>query len=121
MSLTLIDFFCGAGGSSQGATAVPGVTARLAANHWAKAIESHALNFPDTEHYKGDLHDADVAKFPFGKAEQLRFSLEASTGVVYGIADAFRLHRHTYLVAFDAADPSVNAKARSAVMTSWGT
>jgi hypothetical protein len=62
-----------------------------------------------------------VAKFPFGKAEQLRFSLEASIGVLYGIADAFRLHAHTYLVAFDAADPSVNAKARSAVMTSWGT
>jgi DNA (cytosine-5)-methyltransferase 1 len=66
VSLTLIDFFCGAGGSSQGATAVPGVTARLAANHWAKAIESHALNFPATEHFKGDLHDADVAKFPAG-------------------------------------------------------
>jgi DNA (cytosine-5)-methyltransferase 1 len=66
MSLTLIDFFCGAGGSSQGATAVPGVTARLAANHWAKAIESHALNFPATEHFRGDLHDADVAKFPAG-------------------------------------------------------
>jgi DNA (cytosine-5)-methyltransferase 1 len=66
MTLTLIDFFCGAGGSSQGATAVPGVTARLAANHWAKAIESHALNFPATEHFKGDLHDADVAKFPAG-------------------------------------------------------
>ena len=66
MSLTLIDFFCGAGGSSQGATAVPGVTARLAANHWARAIESHALNFPGTEHFRGDLHDADVAKFPAG-------------------------------------------------------
>lgn len=66
MSLTLIDFFCGAGGSSQGATAVPGVTARLAANHWARAIESHAVNFPDTEHFRGDLHDADVAGFPAG-------------------------------------------------------
>lgn len=66
MTLTLVDFFCGAGGSSQGATAVPGVTARLAANHWARAIESHALNFPDTEHFQGDLHDADVEKFPAG-------------------------------------------------------
>jgi DNA (cytosine-5)-methyltransferase 1 len=64
MSLTLIDFFCGAGGSSQGATAVQGVTARLAANHWQRAIDSHALNFPHTEHYRGDLHDADVEKFP---------------------------------------------------------
>jgi DNA (cytosine-5)-methyltransferase 1 len=67
VSLTLIDFFCGAGGSSQGATAVPGVTARLAANHWARAIESHALNFPATEHFQGDLHDADVRRFPAGE------------------------------------------------------
>ena len=65
MSLTLIDFFCGAGGS-QGATSVPGVTARLAANHWARAIESHARNFPDTEHFQGDIHDANVARFPRG-------------------------------------------------------
>lgn len=67
MSLTLIDFFCGAGGSSQGGASVPGVTVRLAANHWAKAIESHALNFPATEHFQGDLHDADVARFPAGE------------------------------------------------------
>src|SRR5258707_1170334 len=64
MTYKMPDFFCGAGGSSQGATAIPGVTASLAANHWAKAIESHAANFPDTEHFMGDLHDADVAKFP---------------------------------------------------------
>jgi DNA (cytosine-5)-methyltransferase 1 len=68
MSLTLVDFFCGAGGSSQGATAVPGVIARLAANHWARAIESHALNFPETGHFRSDLHDADVEKFPAGDA-----------------------------------------------------
>ena len=66
MALTLVDFFCGAGGSSQGAVAVPGVTARLAANHWQRAIDTHAANFPATEHYRGDLHDADVAKFPAG-------------------------------------------------------
>src|SRR5260370_30807285 len=66
MTLTLVDFFCGAGGSSQGAVAVPGVTARLAANHWQRAIDTHAANFPGTEHYRGDLHDADVGKFPAG-------------------------------------------------------
>ena len=67
MSLTLVDFFCGAGGSSQGAVAVPGVTARLAANHWQRAIDTHAANFPRTEHYRGDLHDADVRRFPAGE------------------------------------------------------
>jgi DNA (cytosine-5)-methyltransferase 1 len=66
VTLTLIDFFCGAGGSSQGAAAVPGVTVRLAANHWARAIESHALNFPDTDHFQGDLHDCDLEGFPAG-------------------------------------------------------
>jgi DNA (cytosine-5)-methyltransferase 1 len=64
MTLTLIDFFCGAGGSSQGAAAVPGVRVRLAANHWDRAIETHARNFPDADHYQGDLHDADVARLP---------------------------------------------------------
>lgn len=62
--LTYIDFFCGAGGSSSGAAAVPGVQPVLAANHWDRAITSHAANFPDAEHFTGDLHDADVARFP---------------------------------------------------------
>jgi DNA (cytosine-5)-methyltransferase 1 len=66
MTLTLVDFFCGAGGSSQGAVAIPGVDVRLAANHWQRAIESHAANFPGTEHFQGDLHEADVARFPAG-------------------------------------------------------
>lgn len=62
--LTYIDFFCGAGGSSSGAAAVPGVRPVLAANHWDRAVTSHAENFPDTDHFIGDLHDADVARFP---------------------------------------------------------
>jgi DNA (cytosine-5)-methyltransferase 1 len=64
VSLELIDFFCGAGGSSQGAAAVAGVSVRLAANHWDRAIESHAANFPHAEHYQGDIHDVDVARMP---------------------------------------------------------
>jgi len=64
VTLTYIDFFCGAGGSSAGAKAVPGVEPVLAANHWDKAIASHALNFPAADHFLGDLHDADVARFP---------------------------------------------------------
>lgn len=62
--LTLMDWFCGAGGSSQGAHAVPGVRVELAANHWAKAIESHARNFPQTDHYQGDIRDADITRWP---------------------------------------------------------
>jgi DNA (cytosine-5)-methyltransferase 1 len=45
---------------------VPGVSARLAANHWQRAIDTHAANFPHAEHFRGDLHDADVRRFPAG-------------------------------------------------------
>lgn len=55
---------CGAGGSSQGARAVPGVRVTRAANHWERAIESHAANFPDTDHYRGDIREAPVDRWP---------------------------------------------------------
>ncbi|MEO3869401.1 DNA cytosine methyltransferase [Nonomuraea sp. B12E4] len=64
MTLTLMDWFCGAGGSSQGAHAVPGVRVTLAANHWQRAIESHASNFPETDHYQGDIREAPVDRWP---------------------------------------------------------
>jgi DNA (cytosine-5)-methyltransferase 1 len=62
--LTLMDWFCGAGGSSQGAHAVPGVEVTRAANHWQRAIESHATNFPTTDHYLGDIREAPVDRWP---------------------------------------------------------
>lgn len=63
-ALTVMDWFCGAGGSSQGAHAVPGVRVTRAANHWERAIESHAANFPDTDHYRGDIREAPVDRWP---------------------------------------------------------
>ncbi|MCI3155505.1 DNA cytosine methyltransferase [Streptomyces sp. GB4-14] len=62
--LTLMDWFCGAGGSSQGVHAVPGVRVERAANHWKLAIESHAANFPTTSHYQGDIRKAPVWDWP---------------------------------------------------------
>ncbi|MBH0775047.1 DNA cytosine methyltransferase [Nocardia bovistercoris] len=62
--LELMDWFCGAGGSSQGAHSVPGVRVTRAANHWARAIETHAANFPDTDHHLGDIREAPVARWP---------------------------------------------------------
>ncbi|MGW5569806.1 DNA cytosine methyltransferase [Nocardia thailandica] len=59
-----MDWFCGAGGSSQGAHAVPGVTVTRAANHWQKAIETHSINFPETDHWIGDIREAPVANWP---------------------------------------------------------
>ncbi|GAB3380700.1 DNA cytosine methyltransferase [Amycolatopsis echigonensis] len=61
---TLYDEFAGFGGSSQGATAVPGVEMLLAANHDPLSVEVHGMNFPDADHYCGDIAKADIAGFP---------------------------------------------------------
>lgn len=53
-NLTITDFFCGAGGSSIGATRA-GYEVQIAANHWDVAIATHSLNFPDTEHEQADI------------------------------------------------------------------
>ncbi len=58
-NLTMTDLFCGAGGSSTGAVAVPGVSVQLAANHWALAIETHNANHPDTDHLQADISQFD--------------------------------------------------------------
>lgn len=63
-ALTVMDWFCGAGGSSQGAHAIPGVRVERAANHWERAIESHAANFPEVDHYRGDIREAPVERWP---------------------------------------------------------
>ncbi|MER7011522.1 DNA cytosine methyltransferase [Saccharopolyspora sp. NPDC000359] len=62
--LTITDLFCGAGGSALGATAVPGVELRIAANHWQLAVESHAANFPRAEHDCADISQIDVRRYP---------------------------------------------------------
>ncbi|GAA2110701.1 DNA cytosine methyltransferase [Streptomyces synnematoformans] len=62
--LTLMDWFCGAGGSSQGADAVPGVRVELAANHWQLALDSHASNFPNVRHERGDIRELPVHTWP---------------------------------------------------------
>lgn len=62
MSLTFIDIFCGAGGSSLGLTAA-GFELRLAANHWQRAITTHSANF-DAEHLCADVNNYDLRRFP---------------------------------------------------------
>jgi DNA (cytosine-5)-methyltransferase 1 len=62
--LTVMDWFCGAGGSSQGMHSIPGVRMARAANHWERAIESHAANFPEVDHYRGDIREAPVESWP---------------------------------------------------------
>ena len=63
-ALTVMDWFCGAGGSSQGMHSIPGVRVERAANHWERAIQSHEANFPDASHYRGDIREAPVWAWP---------------------------------------------------------
>ncbi len=62
--LTLTDLFCGAGGSSTGAIAVPGVTVRIASNHWDLAVATHNTNHPDADHLCADLSQISPRYFP---------------------------------------------------------
>lgn len=57
--LTMTDMFCGAGGSSTGALSVPGIEVRTAMNHWARAIETHNVNHPKTDHVTADISQVD--------------------------------------------------------------
>jgi DNA (cytosine-5)-methyltransferase 1 len=62
--LTLTDLFAGAGGSSTGAIAVPGVEVRLAANHWELAVEVHNSNHPGADHLCADISMYDPRRVP---------------------------------------------------------
>jgi len=64
MSLTVTDLFAGAGGSSTGAVSVPGVTVRLAANHWQKAVDVHNANHPDADHLCADISQVNPRYVP---------------------------------------------------------
>jgi DNA (cytosine-5)-methyltransferase 1 len=61
--ITATDQFCGAGGSSIGATRA-GVEVRLAMNHWKLAIETHNTNFPKVDHVCTDISATDPRRYP---------------------------------------------------------
>ena len=63
MTATVTDLFCGAGGSSLGATAA-GAQLVMAANHWQTAIDVHQANFPDAGHDCADISQADPRRYP---------------------------------------------------------
>lgn len=63
MSLTFTDIFCGAGGSSTGLVGA-GLELRLAANHWQRAIETHAANHTDADHLCADVNNYDMRRLP---------------------------------------------------------
>ncbi|MBN7374088.1 DNA cytosine methyltransferase [Mycobacteroides abscessus] len=57
------DIFCGYGGSSIGLENA-GLTLALGANHWDKAIATHALNFPSADHLIADVSNYDMRRLP---------------------------------------------------------
>lgn len=61
--ITVTDQFCGAGGSSVGATKA-GAELILALNHWDKAIETHNSNFPSALHDCTDISACDPRRYP---------------------------------------------------------
>jgi DNA (cytosine-5)-methyltransferase 1 len=64
VTLTVTDLFCGAGGASLGAETVTGVQLVMAANHWARAIEVHQVNFPQARHDCADISQVDFRRYP---------------------------------------------------------
>jgi DNA (cytosine-5)-methyltransferase 1 len=65
---SVTDLFCGAGGSSLGARQAgrgdSGVQIRIASNHWWTAVNTHAENFPDTEHDCADISQTNPRRYP---------------------------------------------------------
>ncbi len=61
--ITVTDQFCGAGGSSQGATSA-GAEVKIAMNHWKLAIETHNTNFPNALHDCTDVSACDPRRYP---------------------------------------------------------
>lgn len=61
--VTVTDQFCGAGGSSLGAS-LAGAEIKLALNHWKLAVETHNTNFPNTNHDCTDISAVDPRRYP---------------------------------------------------------
>lgn len=57
------DIFAGAGGSSLGLEAVPGMVVTQALNHWDLAVEAHNANFPDADHDVHDIQEVPASRF----------------------------------------------------------
>jgi DNA (cytosine-5)-methyltransferase 1 len=65
--LRVYDEFAGVGGTSHGASYVPGVEIYAAANHDKHAVDSHTLNFPSARHFQADITKLPVDKMPYAE------------------------------------------------------
>lgn len=64
MGITATDFFCGAGGSSEGMKNA-GVEIKMAVNHWQLAIETHNTNHPATDHDCVDIRTIHPSQYVY--------------------------------------------------------
>src|ERR1700694_3939627 len=60
--LSLTDLFCGAGGASVGAEGA-GLTLALGINHWQRAVDTHASNFPHAAHDCRDVSETHPSRY----------------------------------------------------------
>jgi DNA (cytosine-5)-methyltransferase 1 len=65
--LRVYDEFAGVGGTSHGASYVPGIEIYAAANHDKDAVDSHSLNFPGARHFQADITKLPVEKMPYAE------------------------------------------------------
>lgn len=63
MTVTFTDLFCGAGGTGTGMVRA-GFELVLAANHWQRAVETHAANHHHAEHLCADINQLDMRRLP---------------------------------------------------------
>lgn len=113
--LTVTDLFCGAGGSSSGLVEA-GYRVVIAANHWARAIESHQLNHPETDHSQADISQVDPRYFP--RTDVLWASPECTN---HSIAKGVKRQRavNEALFELDGTRPLDDAAANRSRATMW--
>lgn len=113
--LTVTDLFCGAGGSSSGLVEA-GYRVVIAANHWARAIESHQLNHPETDHSQADISQVDPRYFP--RTDVLWASPECTN---HSIAKGVKRQQamNEALFELDGTRPLEDAAANRSRATMW--
>ena len=139
-----VDYFCGYGGSSQGARKL-GLDIKMAANHWDKAVETHALNFPEADHDQADISGTDPRRHPWatvawfspectnhsiakGKKRQtadmpvVDLSAERSRATMWDVPRFAEHHRYPYVLVENVVDAFywVNFEQWLGAMTAMG-
>jgi site-specific DNA-cytosine methylase len=84
----LVDYFCGSGGSGSGLLEAVEAVGRQPVgtfiNHWDRAINTHALNYPEHRHFNCAVEDLDLKKlFP---ESDIRFLWASPSCVFYSRA-----------------------------------